>query len=288
MHIRSHFLQRFLRVVGVCTVAFGLGAISNGAVAAGISTSKHNLSTSGTGSNHVTAGTAEICVFCHTPHASNTANVNAPLWNKQFPATTYQTYSSNSSTLDGEVLAVGSVSQACLSCHDGTQAMDNIINNTGSGGLDNTGGGVNGLAYTWATSTRVNAAGLLAGVASLGSDLRNDHPIGIRYCGGGQNQATPTGACTDPDFIAPTNGTINGQQVWWVNTTGTGGGVAATREKQDMILYTRTFAAGVNPGAGPSVECASCHDPHLGNTTTTFLRMGDNATSKVCLACHNK
>ena len=48
-----------------------------------------------------------------------------------------------------------------------------------------------------------------------------------------------------------------------------------------MILYTRNFAAG----SGPSVECASCHDPHT--ETTTFLRTS-NDDSAVCLACHIK
>ena len=37
---------------------------------------------------------------------------------------------------------------ACLTCHDGTQAMDNILNAPGVGGFT-TGGGSNGLAYTW-------------------------------------------------------------------------------------------------------------------------------------------
>jgi hypothetical protein len=71
--------------------------------------------------------------------------------------------------------------------------------------------------------------------------------------------------------------------VWWVDTGATGIGA---RSKSDMILYTRTFA-GVN---GPSVECASCHDPHVeagGVAGATFLRVS-NAGSAVCLACHNK
>ena len=52
-----------------------------------------------------------------------------------------------------------------------------------------------------------------------------------------------------------------------------------------MVLYRRTFTAGV----GPSVECASCHDPHVEETATrkTFLRIA-NTGSALCLTCHNK
>ena len=124
------------------TAAFALGAFLGATTAsAGIATTKHNLSTGSTQPTHVTTGTDEICVFCHTPHGSDiTAPV--PLWNKQLPTSTYQTYAQlNSSTIDGTILAVGSVSLACLSCHDGTQAMDNIINAPGSGGYQANGGG---------------------------------------------------------------------------------------------------------------------------------------------------
>ena len=264
-------------------------------VQAGIANTKHNLSpSSAAGNNKVTAGTDEICVFCHTPHAADTT-APVPLWNKRLTTgATYTTYASlNSSSIDGEILPVGSISLACLSCHDGAQAMDNLINAPGSGGYDVTGGGTNGLGYTW-SGTRVDTAtgrmiNTATSLAMLDSDLSNDHPIGIKYCGGGPTAAAPGTACVDPDFVAPSSGTVNGNQVFWVNTTGG----TATRNKTDMQLYTRDFATG----AGPSVECGSCHDPHaddtvanpggLPNSGATFLRIA-NTNSAVCLACHVK
>ena len=104
--------------------AFALGALLGaGTAGAGIANTKHNLSTGGTGAVHVSTGTDEICVFCHTPHGSDTS-APVPLWNKQLPTSSYTTYATlNSSTIDGTILSVGSVSLACLSCHDGTQAM---------------------------------------------------------------------------------------------------------------------------------------------------------------------
>lgn len=241
--------------------------------ATSITGTKHNLGTTGTGSNHLTAGTDEVCVFCHTPHGGQ--NGTAPIWNKNLTSTTYQLYGSTggeSSTLDGQVVAVGSVSQACLSCHDGTQAMDNLINAPGSGGFNAGGARPSGWAWTGA-----GADGLMpSGITNLGSDLRNDHPIGVQYCGGG---ITDTGgSCKDPDFNPVQRATINSMVQFWVDTT-TGGG-AGTREKGDMILYRRTGLTG------PSVECGSCHDPH-NYTNPTFLRVA-NTSSNLCLSCHVK
>lgn len=259
-------------LLGVTAVVAALGVSQQ--ATAGISTTKHNLGSTSTAGNNQTANTAEICVFCHTPHASNTS-VEAPLWNKGVSPGAYTTYSTaNSTTIDGETLTVGSISLACLSCHDGAQAMDNMVNAPGSGGY-NASGALAGYTWTGARQT----AGAITGVANLGKDLTNDHPIGIRYCGGGQIQGTPTGACVDPDFTAPSNATINSQVVFWVDTGGGG------RQKTDMILYNRTFTSAP-AGVGPSVECGSCHDPH-NSTNNTFLRIA-NTGSAVCLACHVK
>ncbi len=290
--MRDFKICRPLSAIAKVIAIAALAAVGSHA-AAQIANTKHNLGTGGaTGNNRVTAGTDEICVFCHTPHGSNTGMTSAPLWNKATPAsTTYQVYDTTvSSTIDGAVLQPGagggSVSIACLSCHDGTQAMDNIINAPGSGGHDPTGGGANGLGYTW-EGTRVNAQGLLqnAGgfIAMLDTDLRNDHPIGIQYCGGGVNTTSiDTANCLDADFSALQTNVINLQRVWWVDSgTNTG-----NRDKGDMILYSRDFeTVRTGAGVGPSVECASCHDPHTANTT--FLRI-QNTGSAVCLACHNK
>ena len=260
------------------------------ALAQNISTSKHNLSSTGPG-NKFSGGEGEVCVFCHTPHGGS--NNGAPLWNKATPTgAAYTLYSST--TMDaafatdgtsggtGGANAIGSVSIACLSCHDGSQAMDSVINAPGSGGYNTAGARMTG---TWTGTTVDTTTGRLlaptatSGVANLTQDLSNDHPIGIQYCGGGVTTTSATGPCTDPDFAAPKNASLASGTVWWVDTTG---GTADKREKTDMILYTRAFGAN----SGPSVECASCHDPH-NNTNNTFLRIA-NTGSAVCLTCHNK
>ena len=112
-------------------------------VSAGIADTRHNLGSGpGPAGRNNVSDTAEVCVFCHTPHGAD-INAPAPLWNKRLGAAgvpagggSYITYDTlQTPSLDGTVAAVGSISMACLSCHDGTQAMDNVINAPGSGGV---------------------------------------------------------------------------------------------------------------------------------------------------------
>ena len=249
-------------LVGV--LAMGALGVANAAI---INT-RHNLGTSGTHENKLSAGTGEICVFCHTPHAANT-NAAAPLWNKGLPSSTYTLYAS--STMDAAGGQPGGISLACLSCHDGTQAMDNVINAPGSGGF--TSGGTNMAGATWGGSRQSGGKMTNAGtvISMLGTDLSNDHPIGIAYCGGATVGGSAASGCTDTDFFGYASSGSGG----YVNRSGSTGG----KDKTDMFLY---------PNAGGTllmVECASCHDPHSGNPT--FLRV-DNSASAVCLTCHDK
>lgn len=277
-------------------VLLAVGLFGSQQAFAGISATKHNLGSTGTGTNSF-GGTAEICVFCHTPHGADTS-ASVPLWNRVLGTpSTYTTYNSlGTSSLDGATAPVGSVSLACLSCHDGTQAMNVMINQPGSGGFNSAGAA---LAGTW-TGANQTAGKIGAGLITLiGQDLKNDHPVGIQYAGGPKSGTVPAAGTAygntlfrDADFTAASSATLNGASVWWVDTAG--GTVA--REKTDMQLYTRTGAdsvsitgtvtAGALTGAQPFVECASCHDPHVDNGTT-FLRIS-NAGSAVCLACHTK
>jgi hypothetical protein len=294
----SKFRNRLVVWASGAVLAIALGM--PGIAAAQIKNTKHNLTSTGPGSNvNSQTGTDQICVFCHTPHGSETG-VAAPLWNKALPttATSYKTYNSTSnggafdstnatSTIDGVILSVGSVSLACLSCHDGTQAMDNMVNTPGSGSPTFVPGWSGGNQ----SGGKLNVSGLMS---NLGIDLNNDHPIGIQYCGGGvsgtaaDGNAVPASTidCKDDDFVKNIkNAKIGGNQVFWVERDGTD----TKRGKADIILYTRDFGTA-GGGVGPSVECGSCHDPHAQQTDTNsvhFMRVTTSG-SQICLACHVK
>ncbi len=98
---------------------------------------------------------AEICIVCHTPHNANTSVTNAPLWNHSLSALpSYTMYSS--ATMNSTAGQPDGSSKLCLSCHDGTVALENF-------------GGVT-------TGTHP-----MTGTSLVGSDLSNDHPISITY-----------------------------------------------------------------------------------------------------------
>lgn len=255
--------------LGAVGALAALGLFSADAMA-GISSTRHNLTTTnpnttdidGVGAqNRSTSLGTEICAFCHTPHAANTNMTAAPLWNKAIPTTVYTTYERVTMQAgSGTAQQPGDNSMICLSCHDGTQAMDNMINKPGSYNYDATGASA---GYSW-SGGNVTADGKMTGFAQItGDDLTNDHPIGIPYCGGGLTSANnvdsaSTAGCLDSAFNPP------------VDVKGDG-----------IVLFPNTGAIGQL-----TVECGSCHDPH-NSVNNSFLRIS-NASSAVCLSCHNK
>lgn len=248
--LRNSFARAFALALGIGFAVAALPVLSQ------LSASKHNLTSTGPG-GELTTDAEELCVFCHTPIGTDTSAA-VPQWNRTLPSPSmYRTYDSlGTSTLTGRVAPVGSVSLVCLSCHDGAQAMSAVINSAGS------------TTSIWSSS--------------VGTDLRNDHPIGVQYGGGGITTVDPNAPTRNPDFRPPQSTVLNGIRVWWVETLGGAGG---TRRKTDLSLYTRERTDGYTGQtmAEPFVECASCHDPHTDRAL--FLRIS-NAQSALCLACH--
>jgi len=266
------------------SLAVAMLAVSSVATA-GIANTKHNFGksantgNSGSGWNW-TNGTTEICVFCHTPHGADDSAA-APLWNRSIGTNTYTMYSSlGTSTLDAtdqQLNGSGSISLACLSCHDGTQAMDTMMNTPG-GGADGTLVGTTTVANTglngWVEFQSMSE--ISAEIIYLGTDLSNDHPVAIQYAGTG-------GAAVDADFKTAAD---NGSGQWYVEGVAQDGSTvnAAGYDKNDMRLFT---ASGGALSGQQLVECATCHDPHSENTT--FLRNTQgNEGSATCLSCHTK
>lgn len=124
----------------------GILAVYTTVVHAGITGSKHDLSGRDWGTN-------EICIFCHTPHNAKMVP-NSPLWNHKVTTATFIMYSSPSLKISPEPQPRGP-SKLCLSCHDGTVAIDSYGKRTGSQ--------------------------FISGSAKLGIDLSNDHPISIYW-----------------------------------------------------------------------------------------------------------
>lgn len=157
------------------------GVLAGGAWAAGIADTRHNLSTSNLIAGAIkSTDQTEICIFCHTPHAA-IKNNNIPLWNHTLSTVaTYGVYTSptfNGAVADGgDVADVGGVTEAtaavsnlCLSCHDGTLAVNNL-SNPSNGRPDSTFAGDGKIP-----------AGAATNLGSTADALKNDHPVNFTY-----------------------------------------------------------------------------------------------------------
>jgi hypothetical protein len=118
-----------------------------GVAQASILGSKHDFGQFGWAKN-------QICLPCHIPHNATVKDaqgnlLGGPLWNHTLSTATYDLYyNDQGQKVQGKV---DTNSMLCLSCHDGTVAVDSF------------GGGA---------GTQQLTGGL------LGTDLSNDHPIG--------------------------------------------------------------------------------------------------------------
>ncbi len=119
--------------------------------------SKHDLSAYGPGPVRAVSED-EICIFCHTPH---NAAPQTPLWNRVNPQTYYRIY--ESSTTDARIDQPSGPSKMCLSCHDGSMALGNVLSRPAT----------HPIVMTQRT--------IPPGRTDLANDLSDDHPIGFRY-----------------------------------------------------------------------------------------------------------
>jgi len=132
-----------------------------GSALAFISGSAHDFAGGGT-----TTFDTDICAPCHTPHNSYDTASGGPLWSHNPGSSALSVYTS--ATFNGGTITVTGISLACLSCHDGTIALDSYIGGAGTAGQ------------------------MTAGIsANLTEDLTNDHPVSF-------NQ--DTSAAADPDI----------------------------------------------------------------------------------------
>jgi predicted CXXCH cytochrome family protein len=173
----------FFRLGAVAiALAFAAGYVGYAAVTG----SSHDLSSGGPLTDAST-DEDQICVFCHTPH---NAGVAVPLWNHQATVAGYTVY--DSSTMQATAGSPpGGISALCLSCHDGTVAVNNLYNPPNDLGADPTMG----------SGTELNASFQIDPnrPAYTGTDLSDDHPVSFAYDGtlAGDDGNLETPASTD-------------------------------------------------------------------------------------------
>ena len=131
-----------LLLITLC-ILFGVTQLSYGQHIAG---SDHDFSGDGWSGG-------QICFPCHTPHNADITVAESPLWNHAVTASSYTLYTSN--TLNATMGQPSATSKLCLSCHDGSVAIDSYGGTTG-------------------TTT-------IGGDANFGTNLKKHHPISFTY-----------------------------------------------------------------------------------------------------------
>ncbi|NOZ02362.1 MAG: cytochrome C [Deltaproteobacteria bacterium] len=195
MHARNTASKRRrksgIRLPFVMLLAISGAVAAAGAAFAGIVNSAHDFSSGGTGGPWGTPDTDRICVFCHTPHQAQP--VQAPLWNRQDTTSTFKTY--GSPTLDASVGQPTGNSRLCLSCHDGSVAVDAYV--AGGPAIPHM-MAIGDVYYPGSPYGEggPNIGGNYSGNASV-NDLRNDHPVSFIYDDGL--------AAADGDLRAPSS-----------------------------------------------------------------------------------
>ncbi len=270
------------------------------ASANGVVESRHNLGSFGSytktrdNSGNQT-GTTQVCVFCHTPHHANTDT--KPLWNRNMPnSSSYQGYGNTIAGTSVSKPRSGSVSLACLSCHDGVTTFDNLVNAPGKG--------LSMPSTSWTffrSGSPVANKMTFSKRLNLGTDLTNDHPVNVKYEGGKKASLRPTNT-TIGDIDLSTGLYKTTQYFGWMteNKWAVNGFISSSATIGDLLRSDSSTSG--------NVECSSCHDPHFSNKSYVeytrdsnnhftglnvgdgmFLRrVGGNTGSGVCRTCHDK
>ncbi len=170
----------------------------------------------------------EKCIVCHTPHFADLTVSAAPLWNHEVTASGFTTY--NSSTFQGNGGAAApspdGISKLCLSCHDGSVALENFGGATGG-------------------------SNFIAATADLTNDISDDHPVSFVY---DATLSGTDGELEDPETVASgLGGTIEADMLF-----GTAG--SATLECGSCHdVHDGDATKFLLKDNGSSALCRTCH-----------------------------
>lgn len=251
--------------------------------------SKHDFR-AGSTAQLKSSGASDTCVFCHTPH---NAAPGSYLWNHKLSNRDFPVYSS--STMQSTVTAVQpqDVSKLCLSCHDGTIALGDTVN-------DGSIAFVQGNGYILPGSSSSNLAG--------DQTFANDHPFGfaphtgaetinpavgdaVRLDKSGKIQCT---ACHDPHredgdattrkFLVKSNQASSlcltcHQKAGWESSAHN-----LPPDPLEDARYTVTQGAHTGYSGVRNNGCESCHRPHAPQVAQRLVKQTEE---NVCFQCHD-
>jgi predicted CXXCH cytochrome family protein len=250
-----------------------------------IENSPHDLSVQSP--NRVRAVAEEqICVFCHAPHTGGFAPGG---WNRFNPSVYYRVY--RSTTLEARVDQPYVRSRMCLSCHDGSMPLGQVLSRPATDPIPMT------------------SLLMPPGPWNLTTDLSDDHPISFRYDRALSNadrqlydpqrisRQLPLGPRNQVDCMTCHDPHSN-QQGNFLRLPQKRGALCATCH--DLFGWPQSAHANspkhVSPVAtGPDQRfpyvsvadngCANCHDVHGAPQPARLLR--HKKSQETCLVCHD-
>lgn len=172
-----------------------------------------------------------LCGVCHVAHNANNPQL-IPLWGHQTTSQTFTPYDSPTLNASPKPSQPGNASKACLSCHDGTVAVNNF-------------------------GTTTNGSYYVTGSALLSPDLSNDHPISFVY---DTALATADGFLHDPSTVVPLLGGKTIAQAMLI-----GGRMECSschdvhKQKGTSATSQQMLLIGGPAGVGSKL-CLTCHD----------------------------
>ena len=206
-----------------------------------------------------------LCAFCHTPHhaytstdagpvgVALTASGYAPLWSHGVTTTAYQAYASTTFDVQGGVSMAPDPligpSRLCMSCHDGTVAVDTYYGNTGTHFVSN------GASTYFGNQPLIETNGV------------KTHPIGF-------------------DATAVANGGAQADShLWPTMLPNTYRGNTGTTTVTDRLFSGQYFTCStchdvhnkLNQTSG-SIKAGTHH----------YFLLGGQTNSALCITCHNQ
>lgn len=272
-------MKRFLKVLAAA-LPLVVGSLALAAAAPKmdqIAATKHNFNRAG-GTYSAGLGmsaTGEkytICQPCHTPHhaildatGARDSNISSKLWNHAMSTTDYKLYDGSTAAFTTQVdgsQGMDKVSRLCLGCHDGTVALDAF--------------GMDGRTTNTANKFAAND------INNLGTDFRDDHPIGLKAQVADSTGAVVTSTrngVTSPSFKTPTVTVSSGK-------TSVAMPVVGAAYDTNLALYTIT---GSSTG-GFYVGCRTCHNPHGTGAANLqpYSHLLNCDPALLCNSCHYK
>ena len=145
--------RNLLTLVMVTLLCLGLAATSFATIVGTL----HDMT-----SRSVATQNGEVCIYCHSPHVEDISVLTDynPLWSADIQTRTdFAPYTS--STLQASITdPLDGPSRLCMSCHDGSIAIDSALNGN---------------------TEFLSGDALVGGDGTTAGDLTSDHPIGFDY-----------------------------------------------------------------------------------------------------------